>query len=90
MVNCLCKLGLETKGKEFAMELSTLRKMAEAAAKERRHTILWDKPFAEGIRQYQTGACHCGAEVQIVTRPMPNEIDIGGSAIAMNCPVRTW
>jgi len=27
----------------------------------------------------------CGAEVQVTPRPMPNEIEIGGEAVALNC-----
>lgn len=27
----------------------------------------------------------CGAYVQVITNPRPNQIDIGGSAVAVNC-----
>ena len=30
--------------------------------------------------------CHkCGKEVQINDRPLPNEIDVSGEAVALNC-----
>lgn len=29
----------------------------------------------------------CPAEVQVLSRPAPNQIDIGGEAVALNCPV---
>lgn len=28
----------------------------------------------------------CNAEVQCLTRPLPNQIDIAGEAVAVNCP----
>lgn len=28
----------------------------------------------------------CHMEVQCLTDPMPNQIDIGGEAVALNCP----
>lgn len=27
----------------------------------------------------------CGRSVMVLTQPMPNEIDIGGAAVAVNC-----
>ena len=27
----------------------------------------------------------CGAEVQVITNPLPNEIEIGGEAVAIGC-----
>ncbi len=32
------------------------------------------------------GQCSCGAWVQVETNPMPNSIDIGGPAVAIDCP----
>jgi len=33
----------------------------------------------------------CGAYVQELFKPKANEIDIGGSAVALNCPAeKTW
>jgi hypothetical protein len=35
-------------------------------------------------------ACiHCGMDVSINARPLPNEIDIGGEAVALNCGDKT-
>jgi hypothetical protein len=68
--------------------LSTIRNTAAGAAKSRGHKLKWDKPFkgwASG--QSQNAKCICGAEVQINTNPAPNQIDIGGSAIAVDCTV---
>ena len=30
---------------------------------------------------------NCSAEVQVIPKPMPNEIAIGGTAVAINCEV---
>jgi len=30
----------------------------------------------------------CGGYVQVDTRPAPNGIDIGGDAVALNCPIK--
>lgn len=33
----------------------------------------------------------CGARVDINTTPAPNQIDIGGTAVALNCPAgKEW
>lgn len=29
----------------------------------------------------------CSGYVQILTKPMPNEIEIGGDAVALQCPI---
>ena len=29
----------------------------------------------------------CPAEVQVLSRPAPNQIDVGGNAVALTCPV---
>lgn len=58
------------------------------AASFRGHAvILWQAPHHGEHRSYQLGTCtDCGMQVCINTRPMPNEIDIGGELVALNCP----
>ncbi len=29
----------------------------------------------------------CDAEVQVLSNPAPNQIDIGGTSVALNCPI---
>lgn len=66
--------------------LETLRREATTACKWRGHSMRWDKPFEYHGGQAQTGKCRvCGMEVTVMTRPMPNEIDIGGEAVALTC-----
>jgi hypothetical protein len=65
--------------------LSTLRKRAAQAATWRGHKLKWSHGINMGVRLLQNAKCNCGAEVQINTKPAPNEIDIGGDAVAVNC-----
>ena len=36
---------------------------------------------------YVACCVNCPAEVQVLSDPAPNQIDIGGEAVALNCPV---
>lgn len=40
----------------------------------------------EGRFRRHSKCRRCGMGVQILTHPAPNEIDIGGEAVALNCP----
>ena len=66
--------------------LEELKREAENAAIFRGHTL----PM-KGWEDYEDGkgaeiACQrCGKEVQVLTTPQPNEIDIGGEMIATDC-----
>lgn len=66
-----------------------LRRAALDATKFRGHTMRffhWDQVPDRG-RGFST--CRkCGMYVQILTHPMPNDIDIGGEAVATNCPYK--
>lgn len=67
--------------------LDTLQREAEAAAKRRGHKLgKWNIYHGES-RSLANNECKCGAWVQCNTKPMPNQIDIGGNALALNCPV---
>lgn len=41
----------------------------------------------DGHRHLST-CISCTAQVVVNTRPQPNEIDIGGEAVALNCPAK--
>jgi len=61
-----------------------LRREALASCKIRGHKM---RSLARGI-DFAIWTCSvCGAGVQVLTHPQPNEIDIGGPAVALNCPV---
>jgi hypothetical protein len=65
--------------------LETLRRDAATACKWRGHSMRWSKPSNDGHRMY--GECRsCGMQVVLLDTPMPNEIEIGGEAVALNCP----
>lgn len=67
--------------------LSTLKREASAAARFRGHVIRWapeHKGWAGG--RAASGACRCGAVVQVEQIPAPNGIEVGGSAVASSCP----
>lgn len=66
--------------------LATLRTQATLSASNRGHALLWRRPHHGEARSYQIGYCaKCGKEVCVNTKPQPNEIDIGGEAVALNC-----
>ena len=73
------------------MKLSTLRKSAQRTTRRRGHTMRWRQPFGDATRNIysQMGACRrCGMEVTLHERAAPNQIDIGGEAVALDCKRR--
>lgn len=68
--------------------LSELKREATESAEWRGHKIVWSAPYhSERTSVQNATCCDCGAEVQINTNPLPNGIDIGGTAVALNCPI---
>jgi hypothetical protein len=71
---------------EYETDIGLLRLMneaSEAAERFRGHVLEWEQLGPHLVR----GACVvCGMEVDYNALPMPNEIDIGGGAVAVNCP----
>jgi hypothetical protein len=66
--------------------LNALRLEANDAADRRGHAIAWGEPHVTGRRSIQNGVCSvCGEWVQINDTPLPNDIEIGGPAVAINC-----
>lgn len=67
--------------------IHTLKKQAQKATARRGHRMRWIPAISHGERrELQTGACiRCDATVHLNTRPLPNEIDICGEAVALNC-----
>ena len=61
--------------------------------KEARETAIWRGHEMEHFTHFRKGVgwnafshcLKCNAWVQIETNPLPNSIDIGGSAVAINC-----
>ena len=68
------------------MSLLNLKREAEEAATRRGHRLEWTSPWHGEHRSVQQAECAaCGAFASVSTRPMPNEIDVGGSAVAVDC-----
>ncbi len=69
-----------------SMRLDKLIKEAEEACEFRGHTMgAWT---TRNYGEYACGSCECvvcHAQVTVVTDPLPNSIDIGGSAVALHC-----
>jgi hypothetical protein len=76
------------------LHLITLKIQAHTVALRRGHTLEWTppyhNPFGDGeSRSLQTGTCTkagCDCWAQVNTNPLPNGIDIGGPAVAVECP----
>ena len=65
--------------------ITRLKKQALESTAFRGHQMArWQRwtPF-----NYTACCVACPAEVQVLSNPAPNDIDIGGEAVALNCPV---
>lgn len=64
--------------------IRTLKRKAREAAESRGHLM---GRFSSNVKGTSASSqcmhCHCFAHVNV--RPQPNDIDIGGSAVALNC-----
>ena len=72
--------------------LDELRVEATQSAHARGHKIRWAAPYHGESNSTQHAHCQnikCQADVQIVMKPRPNEIDIGGTAVALTCPAES-
>ena len=67
--------------------LDILRREAENAAFYRYHDLgAWHSGSEWRPYEVESAECkRCGAYVQIDVRPPPNGIDVGGTAVAVNC-----
>lgn len=66
--------------------LDQLRREAQEACELRGHTMRFSAPWHGEYGSLQSGECaDCGMGVHLNTRPLPNGIDIGGEAVALNC-----
>lgn len=67
--------------------LNYLRKLAQATTSFRGHRMKWGSPFGKAGGPFsQFGRCKkCGKETLLTESPAPNEIDISGEAVALNC-----
>jgi hypothetical protein len=69
------------------MTLERLKREAGKAARWRQHLLRWEVLSDTLVR----GTCKlCEQWVDANSRPMPNEIDIGGPAVALDCEKRLF
>ena len=66
--------------------LYTLQLKAETACQRRGHKLgKWAIYHGESRSLANNECVVCGMEVQCNSKPLPNGIDIGGQALAVNC-----
>jgi hypothetical protein len=65
-------------------QIKSLIKSAKEASTWRGHKMERFNHNEDGKRAYSKCSC-CGMTVVVNTRPMPNDIDICGEAVALNC-----
>ena len=69
-------------------KLQKLINEARKSCKFRGHLMA---PFSHTYRTCSHSMCKaCGMSVWVITEPAPNEIDVGGPAVALHCPEREW
>ena len=64
------------------MKLESLKKEATKSCKRRNHKM---GAWVDTKNSAHCQCLNCGAFVQVVTRPLPNDIHIGGTAVALQC-----
>ncbi len=69
------------------IKMGWLMRSAEKSAKLRGHTLgLWDIHTEGGWNRGADAMCDlCGMEVSVRPTPAPNDIDISGEAVALDC-----
>lgn len=79
-------MAAETSPAEMQAERARLEVEALDACEARGHLMHAFRPN-EWRRSSCSSACcaRCGRSVQVNAKPAPNEIDIGGEAVALNC-----
>jgi len=67
-------------------KIRTLKERAIISCYKRCHSMKNFETVKFSPRQVFTSYCkNCGMYVQVIPRPYPNEIDVGGSAVALTC-----
>jgi hypothetical protein len=67
--------------------LTDLKSEAQKAAAWRGHHLAaWYTDVSRGLATSHCATTGCQAWVRVENRPSPNGIEIGGSAVAVNCP----
>jgi len=64
----------------MTMKFSTLKKQAQSSTSFRGHKMKWSEKYPNYAECRK-----CGAWVQVMENPPPNDINIGGPAVAIHC-----
>ena len=62
--------------------ISTLKREAGRAARQRGHAIRWFRALTGAT--WQGGGCRCGAYIHVEQMPAPNGVEISGDAVAVD------
>jgi hypothetical protein len=66
-------------------KIARLRREARAAAKWRCHRL---SRFQRSGNRLYARCGYCGKSVTVVERPLPNECEVMGESVAVNCPAK--
>lgn len=67
-------------------DLLNLRREAETVARARGHRLgNWQTYHGESRSLANNECQECGMGVQCNSKPLPNQIDLGGEVLALNC-----
>lgn len=68
-------------------KIDRLRREALRSCNARGHDMTkFKSQLRASSRKVKYASCkRCGKYVQVIEKPLPNEIDIGGTAVALNC-----
>lgn len=70
----------------MSRSLNALRTQAELQSGARGHCLTWGIPIHGKSASLQAAACrYCDLDAQVITRPWPNEANVTGEALAINC-----
>ena len=67
------------------MDLDELKLQAEESSNWREHELGQWLEHSWNPRKFYCHCIKCNMQVIVTLNPLPNEIDIGGEAIALNC-----
>ena len=67
----------------YSYELRLLKRSAKESAEWRGHKLT--RFSSHGDHKAIASCIHCDMAVMVNARPLPNEIDIAGEAVALNC-----
>ena len=68
----------------FSLPAGSWEPASWLSARWRGHSLRWQTFNPDSA----LGICRCGMQVLVLRKPSPNQIDIGGEAVAVSCPLK--